>query len=562
MIQMNRKMAVTGFLALCAFVLAAIPASAQPITFSVTSLAETARSEGQAETAGTVTLSYSGTAPATIVAGSSITVSYAGATVTSPGVVSGRITSIYCNVASSSSATSASGNNSATGTTGDCGETAPVSPPQMVYTASGSNVIIQFNNNVTINVGDYLNVQQVRLNIAQVTGAQPVTTNQTLNATLSGNSPTSNPITFTNSTAAVATLSSSIAVTKVTAAAEATCAVASSAFSVKVAKLYPAAITSQTDEASFTPGNLGPPVVTSPVTNGSIVNIVISNVPAGLAVTYTGFSSSDGILTFVASSGNTNPVTSTGITNSYTFGFVPTLTSSSAIETATFSFTLGATGTTVTSLSAQGLTSPQSVTAQAYLSPLGSTAIPRFTQLLYPAAPLVVGSVSDCVTNLLFPFHQATNGFDTSYAIANTSSNASAFGGGATPSGTGTTCKLVLWTTDFAGNAVSTVAITTPPINTGGTFAFSSASGYVAGYGTGSSNFPPGATTLFNNAAGYVIGVCSFLDAHAYALVTNGNNSVVPLGQEYSVGYLGLIIQNPTTGRVPSIQAPVETLAH
>jgi hypothetical protein len=195
------------------------------------------------------------------------------------------------------------------------------------------------------------------------------------------------------------------------------------------------------------------------------------------------------------------------------------------------------------------LTSPQTITAQAYLSPIGSSvAIPRFTQLLYPTTALNIGTVSDCVTNLLFPYHQASNGYDTSYAIANTSLNGLAFAGGATPSGAGTTCKLVLWTTDFAGNSTGTQTITTPAIPAGGVYSFSSASGAVTSPGS----------TVFNGAAGYVIGVCSFLDAHGYALVTNGNNSVVPLGQEYSVGYLGLVILNPTSGRV----AAVETLAH
>jgi len=547
MIQMNRKMAVTGFLALCAFALAAIPASAQPITFSVTSLAQTVRSEGQAETAGTVTLTFSGTSSVTIVAGSSITVSYAGAPVTSAGVVSGRITSTNCNVSSSSTTASAAG---------DCGFTTATTPPQIVYSASGSNVIIQFNATTTINTGDYLNIQQVRLNIASVTGALPITTAQTLNATLSGNSPTTNPITFTNSSVAVATLSSSIAVSKGSAASETTCAVANSTFSVKVAEVYPAAFTSVTDETAFTPGNAGPPVIASPATNGSQLNVVISNVPAGFAITATTYTPSDVPLTLSLTSGTTNPVTSTGVTNSYTFSFIFNTTSTSAVENVVLNFTLGLPGggggPLPSSLSAQGLSSPQSLTAQAYLSPAGTTAIPRFTQLNYPATPVVIGAVSDCVTNLLWPFHQATNGYDTSYAIANTSLNGVAFSGGATPSGTGTTCTLVLWTTDFAGNATGTQTIHTPAIPAGGVYSFSSASGAVTS---------PGAT-VFNGQAGYVIGVCAFLDAHAYALVTNGNNSVVPLGQEYSVGYLGLIIQNPTTGRVPSTSAPVETLAH
>jgi hypothetical protein len=561
MIHMNKKIAVTGLLALCVFVLAAIPASAQPITFSVTSLAQTVRTEGQAETAGTVALTFSGGASTTIVAGSSITVAYAGAPVTSAGVVSGRIGGVNCNVSSSAGVASAAG---------DCGElvgenngaggvATPATPPQIVYSASGANVIIQFNVTTSISVGDYLNIQQVRLNIAQVTGALPITTSQTLNATLSGNSPTGNPITFSNSSVAVATLSSSLvaSVPSHGTATVTTCAVNATsnplaAFQVRVAEVYTAAFTSLTDETAFTPGSAGPPVVNPPATNGATVNVVISNVPAGLAIAYVSSTLSPS-LTLSGATPATTSFTSGGPANSYTFNFTFTLTSTSTIENIVANFTAGLpsgnAGPLPSSLGAQGLSSPQTIMAQAYLSPIGSTtAIPRFTQLLYPTTPLAVGTVSDCVSNLLFPYHQASNGYDTSYAIANTSLNGVAFSGGATPSGAGTTCKLVLWTTDFAGNATGTQTLTTPAIAAGGVYSFSSASG---------SSTVPG-STVFNGAAGYVIGVCNFQDAHAYALVTNGNASVVPLGQEYSVGYLGLIILNPTSGRV----AAIETLAH
>jgi hypothetical protein len=550
MIQMNRKIAVTGLLALCAFVLAAIPASAQPITFSVTSLAQTVRSEGQAETAGTVTLSFQGATGTQIVAGSSITASYAGAPVTSAGVVSGKISGVACNVSNSPGTASA---------TTDCGAAAQT-PPQITFSASGSNVIIQFNATITLTAGDYINIQEVRLNIASVTGALPITTSQVLNATLSGNSPTTNPITFTISSVAVATLSSSISVSKGTQSATTTCAVSAvtagvANFSVKVAEVYPAALTSLADETAFTPANAGPPVIPTPATNGSNLNVVITNVPAGLAITALA-PTVPATMTAALTAGTTNPVTSTGVTNSYTFTYAFTVTSTSSVESVTLGFQLGlasgSAGPLPSSLSAQGLSSPQTLTAQAYLNPGGSTAIPRFTQLNYPATPVPLGTVSDCVTNLLWPFHQATNGFDTSYAIANTSLNGLAFAGGATPSGTGTSCKLTLWTTDFAGNATGTQSITTPAIPAGGVYSFSSASGAVTAPGS----------TVFNGQAGYVIGVCAFLDAHAYALITNGNNSVVPLGQEYSVGYLGLIILNPTTGRVPSIAFPTESLTH
>src|SRR6266404_5276005 len=88
-----------GALSLLAIVamLAAIPASAQ-VTFSVTSLAQTVRTEGQAETAGTVAMTFTGPTGTTASGTSSITVTYATATVTRPGVVSGKIGGVACTV--------------------------------------------------------------------------------------------------------------------------------------------------------------------------------------------------------------------------------------------------------------------------------------------------------------------------------------------------------------------------------------------------------------------------------------------------------------------------------
>jgi hypothetical protein len=147
---------------------------------------------------------------------------------------------------------------------------------------------------------------------------------------------------------------------------------------------------------------------------------------------------------------------------------------------------------------------------------------------------------------MLFPYHNAANGFDTSYAFANTTSDALVFGGAGLAKPVSGSCKLTLFTSDLAGNATGTATLTTPTVTTGGVVSFSSASG---GVGVAS-------PTALDNQAGYVIAVCNFLNAHGYALVTNGNASVVPTGQQYATGYLGLII----TG--PSARGQNESLAH
>jgi hypothetical protein len=541
-----------GALSLVAIVamLAAIPASAQPITFSVTSLAQTVRTEGQAETAGTVALTFSGAASTTIVAGSSITVAYAGAPVTSAGVVSGKIGGVACNVSSSAGVASAAG---------DCGElvgenngaggvATPATPPQIVYSASGSNVIIQFNVTTSISVGDYLNVQQVRLNIAQLTGALPPSASQTqLNATLSGNSPTGNPITFSNSSAAVATISPSLTVTGPSAShqiALTTCAAAATAFNVTISEVYTAAFTSQTDETAFTPGSAGPPVVNPPATNGATVNVVLSNIPAGFQVLApgtviinngVGTSAGAGTSGTLALTGpSTTLVTSTGVTSSMTFTYTLTLDSTSAVETLVLPFTIGppgtaapsATATAVATLASNNVASPVTITAQAYLGPLStsSAVIPRFTQLLYPSPAANIGTVSDCQSILLFPYVTNQLGFDTSIQIANTSADGAAFGTQAAIKQPGF-CKLTLYGTNASTGVLQTAASTysTPTIQPGGAVQVKM-------------------STAYPSQSGYMFAVCNFLNAHAYSyFVGPGSN-----GGLITQGALALVVNANT----------------
>jgi len=522
---------VLGALSLVALVamLAAIPASAQPITFSVTSLAQTVRTEGQAETAGTVTLSYSGTTSVTIVAGSSITVSYSGATVTSAGVVSGKITSTTCNVSNSTTTASAAG---------DCGFTTASTPPQIVYSASGSNVIIQFNATTTINVGDFINIQQVRLNIAGVTGAvPPAATATTLNATLSGNSPTTNPITFSNSSVAVATISTSLLVSGPgTGIGLTTCAAVSTTFNVTITEVYPAAFTDAADETAFTPGSTGPPTIASPVTNGSTVTVILNGVPAGFQVLAPSgpASGSSGTLTLTAPS--TTLVTSSSITTPLTFTYTFTGDSTSAVEKLVLAFTIGAPGTAapvagpqaVATLSSNSVASPTTITAQAYLGPLSTTGtvIPRFTELNYPTTgPVTIGTIADCNSILLFPYVTNQLGFDTSIQIANTSADALAFGGTNQAIKQTGVCKLTLYPTNASTGVLGTAFSTysTPPIAPGGAVQVKMSTAY------------PG-------QSGYLFAVCQFLNAHAYSyFVGPGSN-----GGLITQGALALVI-NPNT---------------
>jgi hypothetical protein len=476
-------------------------------------------------------------------------VSYAGAPVTSAGVVSGKITGTTCNVSNSSGTASAAG---------DCGFTGggATTPPEIVYSASGSNVIIQFNNTVTINVGDFLNIQQVRLNIAQVTGAvAPAASATQLNATLSGNSPTGNPITFSNSSVAVATISTSLSVSGPKAAAQialTTCATNSATFNVTVSEIYPAAFTTPGDETNFTPGSTGPPVVATPVTNGVTLTIVLNGIPAGLQVlapstaTITATTGTSATLSLTAPA--TALVTSSSIATPITFTYTLAADSTSAVETGVLTFTIGAPGTAapvagpvaIATLASANVPSPATVTAQAYLGPLSttSTVIPRFTQLLYPSTAATVGTVSDCQSILLFPYVTNQLSFDTSIQIANTSADGAAFGTQAAIKQSGF-CKLTLYPTSAATGTLQQPASTysTPTIQPGGAVQVKMSTAY------------PG-------QSGYLFAVCNFLNAHAYSyFVGPGSN-----GGLITQGALALVVSPNARSGAPS--GAGESLTH
>jgi len=150
-----------------------------------------------------------------------------------------------------------------------------------------------------------------------------------------------------------------------------------------------------------------------------------------------------------------------------------------------------------------------------------------------------IATISDCVTNMLFPYVTNQNGYDTSFSIANTTSDDLAFGAGAGATPQNGSCTLTLWpTTDTTLAASSplgsTVQYTTPTISAGQVYAFSAG----------------GNSTPFAGQTGYIIAVCRFLNAHGFAFLTNG--FAQPAGPQLSHGYLGLVLPNPIAGRAAS----------
>jgi len=303
------------------------------------------------------------------------------------------------------------------------------------------------------------------------------------------------------------------------------------------------------DENSFTGG-------TYTITNGTTVQVVLSGIPSGLAVQYlgnlnrtnwvngaaatpgtfaVGSSATSGTLT-VTPQAATAAVTSTG--SPITFTFVVAGDSTSAVEQVTFDFGLGlpAAGATLSAVTGPlpALGTTATVTAAVNLGPVQSASTIIAFAANQQGSTTTVATISDCVTNLLFPYITNQNGYDTSFSIANTTADDSAFGAGAAASPQNGTCTLNFWpTTDTTAVTVGTaVFATTPNIPSGAVYAFSQSN----------PAYP------FSGQSGYMIAVCRFLNAHGFAFLTNGFAQAA--GPQLSHGYLGLILPNPIGTRV------------
>jgi hypothetical protein len=504
MIHMSRQTARAGFLVIGAMAIAT-PAYAVGVAFQASSLPVQVRGEGLTETIGAVVLQA--TAAGTIPAGSSIAIVYSGA-ITNASSIAGQA-GLSCAITSLTA----------------CGSSSVMST-----SAAGSQFILQFNSTVTFNSGDYIDLYQLRMNVNALGASTSAVT-----ATLSGSSsaPTSNPITFTQNQVAVASIVNPSLLGSIpfggVATAIQTCAVpAGNTFQVSVRETYPSALTSVADEQLLS--NVGS------VNNGSLVNIVISNLPSGMAVIANGVTSvtpvGDGITATLSSS---TPAYQVSTGSALTYTFIIAGDSTSAVESFTESFGIGLPNGSNTHVS----------TSVGSLPAIGTTVNTTATVSLAPSSGVVsfaannegggtVVSIGDCVTNMAFPYVTNQNGYDTSFSIANTTSNAVAFGIGAGATPQAGSCTLSLWptidTTLASGSPLGTPSqYTTPVIPSGGVYAFSLSS------------------SIFSGQTGYVIAVCRFLNAHGFAFLTNGYAESA--GPQLSHGYLALILPNPISGR-------------
>jgi len=164
--------------------------------------------------------------------------------------------------------------------------------------------------------------------------------------------------------------------------------------------------------------------------------------------------------------------------------------------------------------------------------------IPRFIQ--NTNTPSSLFTISQCQTNLLFPFVTNQAGFDTGIAITNTSADPFTSG---SPTGDPTRLNAGRCTISYYGRTANGA----PPTNASETttsdvttdLALTMVLSSGGNYGLrGNANFQ-----------GYIIAQCNFLFAHGFAFITDG-----PIGQaKVAEGYLALVLDGPNTVRGNSI---------
>jgi hypothetical protein len=228
---------------------------------------------------------------------------------------------------------------------------------------------------------------------------------------------------------------------------------------------------------------------------------------------------------------------------------------------------------------------PGNITVTATLAPIGiplsssgqvltsatDGLVPRYTQSLLPSPPLTVVTILAASTNILFPYVSIGNGFDTGFAIANTTVDPyGASGGGAV--GQSGTVALYFFPVGGVPFCVTTGGFATIPIGGGSgatncsvlsstNIGLGLSSGGVLAAGAswvvlGSEVFRniSGAPTVFN---GYVFAVANVSHAHATSFVVDATFS-----GKFTSGGPALVLPVPKVLSRANLAGTTETLNH
>jgi len=306
-------------------------------------------------------------------------------------------------------------------------------------------------------------------------------------------------------------------------------------YTVEIDEAWNQAFTSALDETAF---GAPPP---GGVTKDSHFTITFDNVPIGVTISLDAFQATglvpdpDAALSLTSTAGGVaGPTLTLGVPG----GAAVRLKSATGKQKLVFDIDITATHTSGAkeiiiadfhaSTTAAIALGPATVNASVALTSTAAAAsddVPQFVTNVQKTDPAF--GVSDCITNLLFPWVAVdppgahSEAFDTGMAIANTTKDPFGTGGAKAQSGS---CKLT-------GYDATTGAATLPqvigPIDAGMTapVVLSTTTVFGAGF------------------RGYVIAVCEFQNAHAFAFLTDDNPS--GLATRVASSYLGLVIPSP-----------------
>ncbi len=518
---MKRYFTLFSLAVLFGLLASAVPANAQ-VAFQLSTLQRTVRTEGTTEAVGSVTLAV--TTGGAITAGSTISLVYASGT-TATNIMPG--TGTYAVNGGAATLCSA----------------APLAPIT-ACAISGNNFTITIGASAWV-VGNSIVVSGVRVN------ANAAGVGATITATATATIPAGGqPITFfiTNS-GPVAAVANAATATVTPGGGLLTCVGSNSGtFTVKIKENFNQAFTSAGDETGFggAPGG----------TVASLFAVTFSGVPVGVTVALNDFTGSSATLTLssgvsggttggsaVTFPATTGPLTSKSATGSQTLTFTIIVTGTAttgANETIIADFVAFTSGTIAAG--AVTVSGPVSLTSTAITSPAAVAQAPQFASNTQGTG--TVFGVSDCITNLLFPWivvdaPGASQVFDTGIAIANTTKDVFTAGGAVPANGA---CTL----TGFNFTTGASVVSSPITVNAGTTAAV-----------VMSTNAATGAA--FSNFRGYVIAQCGFLNAHGFAFLTQNNMTSTGTSQ----GYLALVIPNPAlVQRTTPSGGAGEILAH
>jgi len=508
---MKRNLVLVG-LVLFGLVAAVVPAQAQ-VAFQMSSLTRDVRLEGTAEAVGAVTLAA--TTAGTIKTGSTISLDY-GTTATTlealTGVVAGKALG--------------------------CGGGV------ITCAVSGNEFTVTFAADQAYVIGDTMTISAVRLN-ANAFGVGTI--NATGTATVPAAFATTNPITFFIVTQVpVATVKpKATTVTVASGGGLLTCVPSTTTPGpvIEIDENFNQAVTSKLDEDGFGGTGGGANSVDSHLV------VTFPSVPIDVTVSLIGVVGTTADTSTSTTLDFTVNGTATVVAGLPTAGFPLAIPSADGAQDLTFDIKITKTATTgsgeeiflyFTASTAGAIAlGPATVTPTVALTNGGNLApkVPRFVTNTQGSGTAF--GVSDCVTNLLFPWVANVAGYDTGIAIANTTKDPFGAAGGAVAQPG--SCTLTGYP---AATGTPSVSFTSASVPAGAALTMVLS-------GTGN--------PAFNGFVGYIIAVCQFQNAHGFAYITDNFGVGAP---NTAQGYVALVIPNPSsTPRNPAGGGKGEGLA-